>query len=141
MTLAHTFRVLRTAHIAAALLGVLASPLAARAQGTARAFSGLYLGAEAGRVNVIGGANLVDVDTLVQDTRAALTLLAGARYELPFRLVVGREFGYGFEDGACGWTTRHVRSPSSTTTTGTCASAVSRASRSVRAAGRCSSAT
>ena len=62
-------------------------------------FSGIYLGAEAGQVNVIGGALVSGVDTLAQDSRPAITAFVGGRYQFANRLVIGAEFGFGKEDG------------------------------------------
>lgn len=80
-----------------AAVGVLAaSPVAA--QSAQRSFTGLYLGLEAGVLNVIGGAQVSGLDVLAQDSRAAVTFLVGGRYEFG-RLVAGVEFGAGWEDG------------------------------------------
>src|SRR5690606_8204543 len=54
-------------------------------------FTGIYLGADAGRVNVIGGSLVSGVDTLAQDSRAALTFFGGGRYEFPARIVADVE--------------------------------------------------
>lgn len=62
-------------------------------------FTGIYLGADAGRVNVIGGSLVSGVDTLAQDSRAALTFFGGGRYEFPARIVAGVELALGLEDG------------------------------------------
>lgn len=70
----------------------------AHAQPAEKAFTGLYFGVEAGAQNVIAGAQVSEVDTLAQDTRAAVTFVAGGRYEF-WRVVVGLEVGAGWEDG------------------------------------------
>jgi hypothetical protein len=77
---------------------VLLGPVAARAQATEKSFTGLYFGVEASALNVIAGAQVSGVDTLAQDTRGAVTFAAGGRYEVS-RLVLGIEFGAGWEDG------------------------------------------
>lgn len=90
------------AHLTAVVLFACAvfAPLApAWAQATEKAFTGIYAGAEAGALNVIGGALVDGVDTLAQDTRAALTAVIGGRYQFANRLVLGVEFGAGWEDG------------------------------------------
>lgn len=74
-------------------------PATSIAQPTEKAFTGLYIGAEAGALNVIGGALVDGVDTLAQDTRAAVTGIVGGRYQFANRLVLGAEFGVGWEDG------------------------------------------
>jgi hypothetical protein len=73
--------------------------LPAAAQPAEKPFSGLYAGAEAGVLNVIGGSLVNGVDTLAQDTRGALTIVVGGRYQFTNRLVLGVEFGAGWEDG------------------------------------------
>ncbi len=74
-------------------------PYRVAAQSTEKAFTGLYAGAEAGALNVIGGSLVNGVDTLAQDTRGALTAVVGGRYQFANRLVLGVEFGAGWEDG------------------------------------------
>lgn len=82
-----------------ACAAVLAPLASASAQPTETVFTGIYLGAEAGVLNVIGGALVDDVDTLAQETRAAVTGVIGGRYQFANRLVLGVEFGVGWEDG------------------------------------------
>lgn len=77
----------------------LAWPGTSAAQTSEKAFTGLYAGAEAGSLNVIGGALVNGVDTLAQDRRGAVTFIAGGRYQFARRLVLGIEFGAGWEDG------------------------------------------
>jgi hypothetical protein len=93
-----------TRHLLAALVLVAAgvhwsTPAYAQRAPGERAFTGIYLGAEAGRVNVIGGALVSGVDTLAQDSRTALTFFGGGRYEFPARIVAGVELAFGVEDG------------------------------------------
>lgn len=88
----------------AALLVTLAAAQAlaagtASAQPSEKSFSGLYGGAEAGVLNIIGGSLVNGVDTLAQETRAAMTIVVGGRYQFANRLVIGVEFGAGWEDG------------------------------------------
>jgi hypothetical protein len=64
-----------------------------------QAFSGFYMGVEGGTVNVIAGALVGGVDTLAQDTRGAVALIIGGRYQFASRLVLGVEFGVAREDG------------------------------------------
>ena len=78
---------------------VLCGPVAARAQSGPSTFTGLYVGVEVGRLNVIGGALVVGQDTLAQDTRAAVDLIVGGRYAFANRVVLGLEWAAGVEDG------------------------------------------
>jgi Outer membrane protein beta-barrel domain len=71
----------------------------AAAQPPEKSFTGLFAGVEAGVLNVIGGSLVNGVDTLAQDTRGALTVVVGGRYQFANRLVLGLEFGVGWEDG------------------------------------------
>lgn len=71
----------------------------ASAQPAEKSFSGVYAGAEAGVLNVIGGSLVNGVDTLAQETRGAMTIVVGGRYQFANRLVLGVEFGAGWEDG------------------------------------------
>ena len=83
-----------------AATAVVWSVVSAEAQPAARRnFSGGLVGAEVGRLNVIGGSLVDGVDTLSQDTRPAVTVVGGGRYEFGNRLVLGAEVGFGFEDG------------------------------------------
>ncbi len=75
------------------------SPAFAQPAPALRHYTGIFLGTEAGRVNVIGGALVAGVDTLAQDSRPALTFFGGGRYEFPGRIVAGVELGIGVEDG------------------------------------------
>lgn len=77
----------------------MAAAATASAQPAEKAFSGVYAGAEAGMLNVIGGSLVSGVDTLQQDTRGGFTVVVGGRYQFANRLVLGVEFGAGWEDG------------------------------------------
>jgi hypothetical protein len=119
---------------------VLLGPVAARAQATEKSFTGLYFGVEASALNVIAGAQVSGVDTLAQDTRGAVTFAAGGRYEVS-RLVLGIEFGAGWEDGNLALDDSAAALHSITATTHTRASAGRLASPSALSAGPTSSGT
>jgi hypothetical protein len=61
--------------------GLLAWPTSSGAQPVEKAFSGVYAGAEAAMLNVIGGSLVGGVDTLQQETRGGFTLVVGGRYQ------------------------------------------------------------
>jgi len=64
-----------------------------------RSFHGVYLGAEAGREDFIGGSYVDGTDVLAQETRGVLSVVAGARYQTSGGLVLGFEGTWGSTDG------------------------------------------
>lgn len=64
-----------------------------------RRFGGIFLSADVGRQNIIGGSLVGGVDVLQQDSRTVGSAAAGIRAELPIGLVIGAEFGLGRGDG------------------------------------------
>ncbi|MGE0863153.1 MAG: hypothetical protein AB7P34_04555 [Vicinamibacterales bacterium] len=99
MTMKRFEIVLKSARpIAAALMmiGLLAG--SASAQSGRGPFSGLYVGADAGRQHIIGGSLVDDVDTLQEDSRIVASVFGGVRGQ--FRgFVLGAELGFGRTDG------------------------------------------
>jgi hypothetical protein len=88
----------RTVHALCVLLFVqLAATMPLGAQ--TRPFHGIYLGAEVGREDLIGGSYVDGVDFLTQETRGVLSLVAGARYQTAGGLVVGLEGTVGSTNG------------------------------------------
>jgi hypothetical protein len=75
------------------LLAFAAIPMSLDAQ--SKYFHGFYLGAEAGREDLIGGSFVDGVDFLAQDSRRVASLVAGARYQSAPGIVVGVEGTWG----------------------------------------------
>jgi hypothetical protein len=97
MTLASLRNVLvraRTAIVSATTIVLFSSSALAQA----RAFSGPYVGAEAGAQQVIGGSLVNGVDTLQEDSRLVMSAFGGLRGQFG-GFVVGGELGIGRTDG------------------------------------------
>lgn len=90
--------VLKSVRLAAAV--VMASLFAgsASAQSGRGAFTGLYVGADAGRQHVIGGSLVDNVDTLQEDSRVVAAVFGGVRGQFQ-GFVLGAELGFGRTDG------------------------------------------
>lgn len=84
--------------IAAAVMMVGLFAGSASAQSGRGPFSGLYVGAEAGRQHVIGGSLVDEVDTLQEDSRVVATVFGGLRAQFQ-GFVLGAELGFGRTDG------------------------------------------
>ena len=82
---------------AAAVLAVAVSQTPVSAQ--SRPFNGVFLGVDASREDMIGGAFVDGLDFLAQDTRGVVSLTAGARVQASFGGVAGVEGTLGFTDG------------------------------------------
>jgi hypothetical protein len=75
------------------------APLPTALGAQSRDFHGVYLGAEVGREDFIGGSFVDGVDFLAQDTKRVASLVAGVRYQTAVGIVVGAEGTWGSTDG------------------------------------------
>lgn len=90
--------VLKSARLAAVVMMASLFAGSASAQSGRGPFSGLYVGAEAGRQHVIGGSLVDEVDTLQEDSRVVASVFGGLRGQFQ-GFVLGAELGFGRTDG------------------------------------------
>lgn len=81
------------------VLAVSATALTAQVAARRHSYTGVTIGLDLGRQNIIGGSQVAGIDVLQQASRLVAGVSIGGRVQAPFGTVLGAEVGRGWTDG------------------------------------------